>query len=67
MVMISRLKPHKISQNVFVSCRFLSDAFVFKGVTTTHVKNASFAITNGSKVCLFGSNENGYCIILIIL
>jgi hypothetical protein len=57
--MFSVLRKGMVVPSKSFARRAMSDAFVFKGVATSDIAEASFRVAEGSKVSLMGSNETG--------
>jgi hypothetical protein len=60
--MLSLLRRPVASQSML---RAFSNAFAFNDVTTSRIKDASFKIEDGAKVCIMGVDEKGQCITAI--
>lgn len=60
--MLSVLRKGVVAPSQSFARRAMSDAFVFKGVATTNIAEASFRISEGSKIALMGSNDKGECV-----
>jgi ATPase subunit of ABC transporter with duplicated ATPase domains len=65
--MFSVLRKGMVVPSKSFARRAMSDAFVFKGVATSDIAEASFRVAEGSKVSLMGSNETAKSDIIKLL
>lgn len=66
-MMFSVLKKGIVVPSKSFARRAMSDAFMFKGVSTSDIADASFRVSEGSKISLMGKNERAKSDIIKLL